>query len=336
MRVPCRVLVCVVSLVALAGGAVANTPASEEREATMTTKTPQFWFEDNNVRRAGGYPADMREMFEQPEKWAELRERVDVYYIRGNTLRNLFNDFGDDFMRDHFARVLGEANIPIAIDNAIGLDESIPKLRSYGLTVSHVALQSVLSKGPPVSEEEMDRRIEATIKQLVEIKQNFPNIQIGFICALPTKGRAYKEPYRRIAQGLKRAGHRLDFIQLDCPYPELERGARIDWPGAAECQRYVQEEIGADFGFICTSTAGLESEERFYRDVMKILDHYPRGVRPPEHFVLMSWYHHPALSLPEDAPEGSYPMTKVGRDFARKLGVWQRSDESILEGKANQ
>jgi hypothetical protein len=288
---------------------------------------PQFWYEDNNVRRAGGYPPDFREMFEHPEKWAELRRRIDVYYIRGNTLRNIFADLGEDFVRDRFARVLARDGIPVAIDNPSGYAEAIPKLRSYGLTVGHIALQSTLSKGPKCPPEEMERRLGATVGKMVEIKRTIPDIKVGLICALPTKGRPYKELYAGLARGMKQAGYGLDFIHLDCPYTEPELGRRIDWPGVREVQRYVQEEIGAAFGFICASISGKESDKAFYDDIMNILERYGRDGAPPDHFVLMSWYRHPARSLPEDAPDGAYPMTKVGLDFARQLEAWRRRGE---------
>ena len=103
-------------------------------------KAPKFWYEDNNQRQAGGYPPDFHEMFMRPEKWERLRGLIDVYYIRGNTLKNILAAYGEPFVRDHFVKVLRDGNIPIAIDNPIGTTQTIPLLRGYGATVSHAAV----------------------------------------------------------------------------------------------------------------------------------------------------------------------------------------------------
>jgi len=57
----------------------------------------EFWYEDNNMRKAGGYPEDFKEMFEKPETWKEMRSKLSVYYIRGNTLKNVINDLGEEW-----------------------------------------------------------------------------------------------------------------------------------------------------------------------------------------------------------------------------------------------
>ena len=76
-----------------------------------------FWYEDNNVRKAGGYPADFKEMFENPDSWSEMRSHLSVYFIRGNTLKNLVNDLGA-MGSEAFLWASGE-KIPVAIDNLL-------------------------------------------------------------------------------------------------------------------------------------------------------------------------------------------------------------------------
>jgi hypothetical protein len=39
----------------------------------------------------------------------------------------------------------------------------------------------------------------------------------------------------------------------------------------------------------------------------------------------MSWFLHPSKALPEDAPDGQYPMTKVGLELFNYLGGFYRS-----------
>ena len=296
-----------------------TTPAADLSEI-------DFWYEDSNMRRGGGYPPDFYEMFTHPEKWAELRSLIDVYYLRAPTLISVTEDYGEEFIRDHFAPVLREADIPVAIDNANDdVSEYLAILQESGLTISHIALQSVLSKrtkGDPPGElsDEMRSRVEKAARRVVELKKAYPDAEIGLIDALPTKGGEYKRPYRLLHELTTEAGHPIDFIQLDAPMDYLSEGYPITWEGAEEVERFVQEELGLGYGFIVTSfVGGMQSDQAFYDNVMNTLDEYPVEGGGPDHFVLMSWYNHPARALPEDAPAGVYPMTKVGLHFARAL-----------------
>jgi len=295
-------------------------PTAGGVDANGADARPQFWYEDNNMRRAGGYPPDFHEMFTRPETWRQLRGHIDVYYIRGNTLKNIFNDYGEDFLRDHFVRVLNESGIPIAIDNPTQYKENITRLRRVGATVTHIALQSTLSKCKP---DEAPARVPQAVAMVSEIHQAFPDIKIGLIDATPTKGRPYQDLYRSLVAGVKEAGARLDFIHLDCPSDQADEGRRVSWEKVKEVERFVQDELGLEFGFICVSAGdGKTSDKGFYERVTTIPDRYIREGGAPDHFILMSWFPHPARALPENAPEGEYPMTKVGLDLARNLEAW--------------
>ena len=301
--------------------AMPSFAASPDRIPAGVGKTakPQFWFEDNNQREAGGYPPDFREMFEHPETWKELLASIDVYYMRGNTLRNLFDDLGEAFVRDRFAKVLKDANIPVAIDNIPSNTSSIRKLAGYGVTISHAALQSSISK---CSSEEVPARVEQTIQEIIEFGNKLPGTKIGLVDANPTKGRPWQEPYRRLVEGVRAGGGHLDFIHLDCPCDAANSGRRISWKKIKEVERFVHNDLGIQFGLICTSaTGGKASDEQFYKDVMAIPDRYLKGPTCPDHFIIMSWYPHPSRSLPEDAPKGQYPMTKTALHFVRKLAA---------------
>jgi len=301
--------------------AMPSFAASPDRGAAGVGKTakPQFWFEDNNQREAGGYPPDFREMFEHPETWKELRASIDVYYMRGNTLKNLFDDLGEAFVRDRFAKVLKDANIPVAIDNIPSNTSSIRKLAEYGVTISHAALQSSISKCSP---EEVPARVEQTIQEIIEFGKKLPGTKIGLVDANPTKGRPWQEPYRRLVEGVRAGGGHLDFIHLDCPCDAANSGRRISWKKIKDVEQFVHNDLGIQFGLICTSaTGGKASDEQFYKDVMAIPDRYLKGPTCPDHFIIMSWYPHPSRSLPEDAPKGHYPMTKTALHFVRKLAA---------------
>lgn len=294
----------------------------------------EFWFEDNNMRRAGGYPPDFEQMFREPESWARLRSIIDVYYIRGNTLKNLCSDLGEDFVRNHFVKVLNESGISIAIDNLSNWEQNLALLEEYGAKVTAITMQSTLSKRvnhrTENVEDVLDQRIKQVVEDLASVHKSYPELRIGIIDALPTKGVKYKEAYRKLVDELDAKGLKLAYIHLDCPVDIAQQGVYIDWQGVKEVEQFVKEDLGLEYGFICTSNGGgMESDQLFYENVLKIPEAYPVAGGLPDHFIMMSWYPHPSRSLPEDAPEGRYPMTKTALDLATRLHRMVPSSEKI-------
>jgi hypothetical protein len=293
-------------------------------EVQKQQQSPEFWYEDNNMRRAGGYPPDFREMFAKPESWSTLRSLIDVYYLRGNTFQNLCTDLGEDFVRDHFVKVLNESQIPVAIDNLSSWERNIPLLRHFGAEIIALSLQSTLSKGlnqrTKDLELELDRKVQTVVSEVRAVHNAYPELRIGVIDALPTKGVEYRDVYRKMIDELASEGLELSYIHLDCPVDFPQQGLNIDWSGVKEVEEYVQNNLGIEFGFICTSNGGgMESDRLFHDNVLRIPESYPKHGGLPDHFIIMSWYPHPSLSIPEDAPEGKYPMTKTALKLATGL-----------------
>ena len=54
---------------------------------------PLLWYEDNNLGRAGGMPADFIEKFHRPETFQEASRHIDVYMIRASVLRKVDDAF---------------------------------------------------------------------------------------------------------------------------------------------------------------------------------------------------------------------------------------------------
>jgi hypothetical protein len=107
--------------------------------------------------------------------------------------------------------------------------------------------------------------------------------------------------------------HKLDFIILDCPYSYPATGDKIYWIGLKAVEQYVQHDLGIEYGLVFTDNVeGMSGETEFYDNVMSYGENYIKTGTVPDHFILMSWFDHPSLSLPEDAPADSYPITKVG------------------------
>ncbi len=303
-------------------------------------ETAGLWYEDNNTGRAGGMPPDFKEKFYRPDLWAHAREATDVYYVRATTLLNPENSLDDSFLEGYFVPVLEESGVEIALDavganflhahpaTAAGRIERelalVEKLGAMGGRVGYVALQSVLSK--PLREEgriveyPMQQRIEDVVEYAKTAQEWLPDVEIGIIDALPTKGLEYRDPYGRLAAALGNEGLGLDFVHLDCPYEIPQEGAKITWEGVKEVESFVREDVGARFGFVCTSRTGGETSDEAWNDnVLDAPRRYAEADGLPDEYVIMSWFPHPGSSVPESAGPGRFPDTKTVLSFAREL-----------------
>ena len=279
-----------------------------------------FWYEDNNMRKAGGYPDDFKEMFENPASWEQMRRKLSVYCIRGNTLKNVINDLGEEWVIQYFCGLLKKENIPVAIDNP-SLDRipSIKLLEQNGLVISHLALQSVLSKfkarsmTPEQRIQEIRKRIETTVPKLVWLRKTFPQSKIGIIDALPPKGVSYADPYADLLAKSRSAGAPIQFIHVDAPYSAIEK--TLGWKKLHQLKKTISRDLDLEFGIIVTDNiGGMESNKAFYNQVMRMSRKYPEAAYP-DYFILMSWYHHPKYAVRQADPQGEYTMTRTALDF---------------------
>jgi hypothetical protein len=58
-----------------------------------------------------------------------LRSTLDVYYLRANTFENVMEDFGENWVTRHLAKILVEAGLPVAIDNPGPNGSHLPAVR---------------------------------------------------------------------------------------------------------------------------------------------------------------------------------------------------------------
>lgn len=298
-----------------------------------------FWYEDNNMQRSGGYPEDFEELFRNPDSWKELRANLSVYYIRGSTLRNVRDDLGEDFFIHQFCKLFREEELPVAIDNP-GEPKNwgvIDAMIQNGVTVSHIGLQSILSKfggGRRMTEEqqkaELLSRIESATTKLGDLQQRFPQSKIGIICALPTKGLYYEWAYVELMRQVRAADGRLDFIHVDCPAPALVSGNFISWDDLSGIKYLIQETLGVEYGFVITDgNAGRVSNRAFYDSVMQMARVFPMEDYP-DYFIMMSWFPFPKYSVRvENVPDGALTMTRTSLDFVR----WVSAKRKVGSGE---
>lgn len=333
-----RKTVLLVSLLVLFAAGAAGSLAWATSDARVAAKTADLWFEDNNMGSAGGAPADFYSKFMQAETWADARKAINVYYVRTSVLEARTTD--DAFLQKYFIPVLAKSHIKLALDtgSATWLNSDaaakagkvnrdvdlIKRIQRLGGAVDYIGMQSTLSKPLVVQGQKtaypMATRIKDAVDYATVIKKNFPDIKIGLIDALPTKGQDYEGPYRDLVSAFRTAGLSLDFIHLDSQYESAQAGTSTSWAKIAKVQSLVEDTLHVHFGLVATSrTAGYTSDKAFHDAVLDVPVEYRKAGGNPDEYVIMSWYPHPTLTVPDSAGGQQYPAMKTVLDFHREL-----------------
>ena len=302
---------------------------------TTAAMAGDVWYEDNNLGKAGGVPADFVEKFSRPDTFKQASRYIDVYMVRANILSVL----DDQFLTTQFIPYLRQHHIRLAMDAGGAnwaqmrgrekLDDNdfalLRRLKGLGMEVDYISLQSILSKplkvGGQTSDYPMSKRIEDVVAYAKVVRTIYPQIQIGIIDALPSHGKYYRQPYRLLRDALAREAIPLSYIHLDMPF-ELPKEHRlgITWQKVREVERYVEEDLGLKFGFFTTSReGGLTSSKAFHERVMASLQCYAGADGTPADFIIASWFPHPQETIPDTAMGDDYPAMRTVLEFGRQL-----------------
>jgi len=99
-----------------------------------------------------------------------------------------------------------------------------------------------------------------------------------------------------------------------------ERQLGVTWQMLREVERYVEEELGLQFGFFTTShTGGNISSKAFHERVMAALECYAGAMGSPRDWVIASWFPHPRTTIPENADGDDFPAMRTVLAFGRRL-----------------
>ncbi len=296
---------------------------------------PLLWYEDNNLGRAGGAPPDFIEKFHHLETFREASRHIRVYMIRANVL----NKVDDAFLTTLLDPYLRKYNIKLAIDapgatwaQAPGRDRGfkmniqlLERLKRLGMNVHYISLQSVLSKplvrGGKTIDYSLSKRIEDVVSFAKAVRPIYPRAEIGIIDALPSHGRDYRVPYRQLRDAMSGEGLSLSYIHVDMPFEiPWERLGGVTWQKLREVERYVEEQLGLQFGFFTTSQAGGNiSSEAFHERVMAAFECYSGVMGSPRDWVIASWFSHPRKTIPENAMGHNFPAMRTVLAFGRRL-----------------
>ena len=293
-----------------------------------------LWYNPSNAHIAGGLLPDFFELFEQAQLWSSARSKTGVFFMRASSLKKL-ND--TDFIESKLVPSLQDWNLRLALDvggatwakcwsnSAAKLNPDvtmIERIIDAGGTVEFLALQSVLSKPlpsplpasmqancPPYT---MQDRFEDVAWYVASMKALFPDLKIGIIDALLAHGDDAQGIYTDLVEHLDQQGLKIDFILFDHPYHHGESSGGSSWASLAALETYVRDDLGLNVGlYHVSSTGAASSEQQFYHDVIASHDNYDAAGGRPDYHVISSWWENPTAELPEDAPDPSYPLTKV-------------------------
>jgi hypothetical protein len=303
--------------------------------AAAAVTAAELWYEDNNLGRHGQMPADFVSKFQQPEAFSQASRYIRVYMFHARVLERQ----DDAFLRETLIPWLEKHSVKLAID-AVGATWTqdrarvkvrgreinlLERIRKLGGRVDYISLQSVLSKplrrDGKVQDYPLDKRIEDVIAYAKAARAVFPSAEIGIIDALPSHGKDYRQPYRRLRDAMAREGLGLAYIHLDMPfeYP-AERINGVSWRSARAVERYVEEDLGLQFGLLATSkTGGTLSSRAFHERVMATLECYMGITGTPRDLVIASWFPHPRSTIPETATGEDYPAMRTVLEFGRSL-----------------
>lgn len=300
----------------------------------------EIWYEDSNLGRSGGIPSDFKDKFLHEDRFARATSYIDVYMVRSSVL----NAMDDRFLTQMFMPYLKRNHIGLAIntggatwtqikgrERVSGRDlDLLRRLRDLGATVNYVSLQSVLSKTPKIDGQRTDYSLADRLSDVVAfaraVHDIYPAAEIGIIDALPSQGRAYREPYRRLRDALADAGLKLSYIHLDIPF-DIPRGQRrgVTWDGIRAVEGYVEDELGLKFGYFTTTRKGGESSSKaFHAGVLASLECYAGVGGTPATFIVASWFPYPDRTIPDNATGDDYPAMRTVVDFGRELDVIER------------
>ena len=299
-----------------------------------------LWVQPPNYGGAGRLAPDFFEMFTtRGDEWAEARRFIDVWVVRMSSLLGKDAPLSDAFLGESFLPKLQAWGIALAV-NVTGATHAqcadhtarlttevaaIQHLLDLGARISSLSLQSPLSKVsgscPAYGKETgYDLRIADVVRYVAAMTERFPGIEIGLVDAMPAKGWAYQDVYRRLLDALTARELRLAFIHLDFPMESASPG----WANVREAEDLVRGELEVPFGLLYVSKIGGATSNVAFRDnVLAAYRAYHAAGGRPDHLELTSWYAFPTANLSEE-DEVTAPFMNLVRDFARLGGVAPR------------
>ncbi len=136
----------------------------------------------------------------------------------------------------------------------------------------------------------------------------------------------YDRVVRTVLRKLKEAGIPLEGVTVDNPYDyligrhysvKLPDPKTVDWLARVRSYEGFARENSLAFNLIVNSEqGGQESDERFFRETLEMVDAYLQAGGHPNRWFVQSWYEHPKQMVPESDP---YSMTALVKAIIQKV-----------------
>jgi len=184
----------------------------------------------------------------------------------------------------------------------------IDKLEKMGAHIDSINFQSALSKSVKFASHKdkvyaypLKQRIDDIVSYAKTVHQKYPHIKFGLIDALLAKGYPYQTSYQKLVQNMQKEHLTLHHIILDLPYNFIEKHRKgITWEQVINVEKYVRNDLHLKYGKIFhDAKAGKRSDQLFFTKVMQMATRYKKEGGDPDYCLLMSWYPHPAHTIPE-------------------------------------
>lgn len=140
----------------------------------------------------------------------------------------------------------------------------------------------------------------------------------------------YDTVVRTVLKKLSEAKIPLEGVTVDNPYDyligehrsvKLPDPTEVDWLGRVRTYEDFVRQNGLSFNLIANSErGGHESDERFYKESLQMVDAYLKAGGKPTRWFVQTWYQYPKQLLPESAPHSIMSLTKAVIQRTRGTG----------------
>ncbi len=300
----------------------------------------EFWYEDNNLGKAGKMPVDFIDKFNHTDSFAKASRFIKVYMVRSNIL----NQLDDRFLSEKFIPYLKNNNILLALDvggatwmrpvnktSAFKYQEDqLKRLKKLGAVVSFISMQGALGKLPE-SQDSINpegKRIQDVIDYSKLMQEIYPQVHIGIITSIGQNAADYRLLFLKGQKAMDNAGVPLAYMHLDMPFHIPKTHMRgVTWQKIRDFESFVENEMGIKFGMLTTSRlGGRSSDKAFHDDVLSSMQCYASFGGFPSTYLLMSWFPHPRKTVPENAIGDDYPAMRTMLDLGMTLEKIDRGE----------
>ncbi|MBL7223832.1 MAG: hypothetical protein ISS72_08265 [Candidatus Brocadiae bacterium] len=273
-----------------------------------------------------------RELFEQPDAWAETRGAIDVLGYADHVLNRQFTD---EELAEWLPR-LGEWGLTLELEvgavkewgptgeQTFNAESPLwDRFQKLGGAISSIAMDEPLCCVRKSLQKPDEYAVEETADFIARVRERYPEVLIGDIepcpfIPVPELIAWIEALQQRLAEKQVRG---LDFFRLDVDWLHYVRGHGA-WPDVRELETYCRSR-GIPFSLIywaadypALAQRGLADDSTWYVGIMRQGNDYANVDGKPDQFVIESWIGAPSRSVPET---GDFTFTRSVLDFARRF-----------------